>query len=333
MIRERQRFNNPIPETFVLVYGRRSGKVLQNWQLICFISLGKSYQRTHPENHCLMKHLLLLACLLSSVTAIYAQQSERYAPWFVERFKVSASFFAPSNNTDVKLSNTEFLGSEVNLEDDLGFRDHINTFKADVQWRASSRSRFDFSYYRLHRSAIHQLEKTIQFGENTYNVNGTTDGYFNSDIFRLSYGYAIFQGAKYEAGLMAGVHVLKMDMGLELTSAGANLDVKDTYDVTAPLPNVGIWGGYAFSPRWAVNGDLSYMSLSIDDINGSIVTGGVNVSYRIGAGFSASAGYMGLNVNFDGERDGMLGDVDWAFHGPVVSVSYGFGGKRWKTLK
>lgn len=276
-----------------------------------------------------MKHLLLLACLLSAATALNAQQSGHYAPWFVERFKLTAGAFFPANNTDVQLSSNEFLGTNVNLEDDLGLRDQMTTFLANFQWRASARSRFDFSYYSLHRSATHQLQKTIRFGDNTYNVNGTTDGYFDSDIFRVSYGYAIFQGARYEAGVMVGAHVIKTKMGLALTGAGAELDVKDDYDVTAPLPNVGVWGGFAFSPRWAVNGDLSYMSLTVNDVSGKILTGGIGVSYRIVNGLSATAGYTGLNLHLDGEHDGLLGDVDWAFHGPQVSLSYSFGGKRW----
>lgn len=274
-----------------------------------------------------MKHLLLWSCLLCLAAQGFAQ--DRKAPWFVERLKVTGGYFLPFQSTGVQVSESEFLGTEVNLEDDLGFNDHIHSFNAGLQWRASARSRFDFSYNRLHRSATHQLQKTIRFGENVYQVNAETDAYFNADIFRLTYGYAILQGPRYEAGLMAGVHVIRTDMGIALTSKEQGVDVKDDYDVTAPLPNVGIWGGYAITPRLAVNGDVSYMSLTVDDVHGDILTGNIQLTYNIAKGFSAALGYSGTRVQMDGERNGLLGDVDWRYHGPSLSVSYAFGNKRW----
>ncbi|MCK7554141.1 hypothetical protein MKQ70_03600 [Chitinophaga sedimenti] len=271
-----------------------------------------------------MKKLLLLLCCLTAATAAYPQ-----APWFVQRFKVTGGYFLALNTTDVKVTNNELLGTKVNLEDDLGFSNQVHTFLANAQWRATSRARFDFSYYRLHRSATHQLDRTIQFGENTYQVNGQTDAYFNADIFRGSFGYAIFQGSRYEAGLMIGAHVVKTNMGIALTGAGDGLDIKDDYDVTAPMPDAGIWGGFAFAPRWALNAEASYMALKVDDINGNIFSGSVQVNYQVIPSLSAAVGYNMLHLDVDGKRNGLLGDVAWKYNGPSVSVSYSFGKKRW----
>ncbi|WP_298708633.1 hypothetical protein [Chitinophaga sp.] len=274
-----------------------------------------------------MKNLLITGILLCAALSGYTQQ--RQAPPFVTPFRITGGFFLPFNTTDVQLSETELLGTEVNLENDLGFSEHINTFVANAQWRAGARSRFDFSYYRFHRSARHQLQKTIRFGENTYDVQANTDAYFNTDIFRLSYGYAIFQGAQYEVGLKAGVHVIKTEMGIALTGVGQEYDLKDDFDVTAPLPDVGIWGGYAITPRLSLQGEASYMSLTVDDVHGDILTGGVHVNYNIVKGLDAALGYTGSRIRMEGERDGLIGDVDWRYHGPSLSVSWTFGNKRW----
>lgn len=274
-----------------------------------------------------MKNLLLWSCLICLAPRASAQ--ERRAPWFVERLQASGGYFLSFPTTDVQVSETGFLGTEVNLENDLGFNDQIHSVRAGLQWRASARSRIDFSYNRLHRSATHQLRKTIRFGENVYQVNAETDAYFNADIFRLSYGYAIFQGPRHEAGLMAGVHVVRTDMGIALTSREQGVDVQDDYALTAPLPNVGIWGGFAITPRLAVDADASYMSLTVNDVHGDILTGNLHLTYRVAKGFSAALGYSGTRLKMDGERNGLLGDVDWRYHGPSLSVSYAFGNKRW----
>ncbi|MEN9684429.1 MAG: hypothetical protein RLZZ28_215, partial [Bacteroidota bacterium] len=116
----------------------------------------------------------------------------RKAPWFVERFRLSAGFFTAVNNTNIKLGNNSgSIGTDIDFENDLGFNRQIQTFMADFQWRISRRSRVNFSYYALNRSSSYSLQKTIKFGDSTFNLNANVKGIFNNTIYRISWGYAI----------------------------------------------------------------------------------------------------------------------------------------------
>ncbi len=117
-----------------------------------------------------MKKIFLFTTLYVAVSVTFAQSSmdgitstakldssvilkAKKAPWFVERFKITAGFLSANNNTSIKISNSGGLGSVIDFEKDLGFNTNVGIFLANFQWRSSRRSRFDFSYYQLNRSA------------------------------------------------------------------------------------------------------------------------------------------------------------------------------------
>jgi hypothetical protein len=265
-----------------------------------------------------------------TATQAVAQQQKPTPPWFVERFRVSAGTFFPVNNTSVTVGNQAgTFGTTIDFEDDLGFNKNTFTFMADFQWRASRRSRFDLSYFRLARTSDHVLDRTIEFGDNTYPVNVAVNSFFNTNIFRFSYGYAIYTSPKAEAGLLIGAHIVGADVGISTAGSGGSIDLRDDFGFTAPLPNFGIWGGFAISDQWAVNAEFDYFSLTIDNIDGRILAGSLNVQYLIIPSLSVSAGFTGMNFKVDVEREHLKGNLKWGYNGPSLTANFTFGRKRW----
>lgn len=250
-------------------------------------------------------------------------------PWFARRLKVSAGLFIPVNNTKIEVGsqNGEF-GTTVDFEDDLGFRKSSSTFLADIQWRASRRSRFDLSFFHLERTTSYQLKKEIEFGDHVYPVDASVNSFFENTIYRFSYGYALLLDPKYELGLMIGAHILRSNVGISLVGATAELGYKDDFDFTAPLPDVGIWGGYAFTDKLALTGNVSYLSLKINDISGKIISYNLSVMYEVLPNFDVAVGYTGLNFNVDVEKERLQGYFKWGYNGPSLTVSYSFGKKK-----
>lgn len=254
----------------------------------------------------------------------------RVPPWFVERFKATAGAFFPVNNTDVQVGTKNGVaGTNIDFENDLGFRRNTGTFMADFQWRASRRSRFDFSYLRVARSVTKTLDKEIAFGDNTYQVNTTVDAFFNTNIYRFSYGYAFLLNPKFEAGLLVGAHIVGLNTGISVSGANIGASIRDNFGVTAPLPDIGLWGGYAFSPRWYVNAEFDYFALTINDYSGKIIAYNAAVHYLVVKHFDIALGYSGLNARVDADREHLVGYLKWGYNGPSVTASYSFGHKRW----
>jgi len=211
----------------------------------------------------------------------------------------------------------------------LGFNKSSGSFLGDFQWRASSRSRFDLSYIKLDRSSNYTLQKTFNFGDHTYDANANINAFFNTTIYRFSYGYAFFTGANYEAGALVGAHIVKADLGIGLNGEHLTTAVNDDLGFTAPLPDLGVWGGVSLSRNFALNGEFSYLSVTVDNISGRILAYNFSATYRPAKNFDLSLGYTGFNFNIDAVVNKLDGDFKWSYNGPTLTASFSFGKKSW----
>jgi len=253
-------------------------------------------------------------------------------PWWVERFGVSAGLFVPISNTRVEVGNKDgTFGTAIDLEDDLGFNQSTIAFLGGLEWRASRRSKFELNYFQLNRKSTHTLEKDIEFKDTTYHTNTSLGVTTKGAIFQFSYSYAIFLNPRYEAGVAGGVHIVGSKFGMSLASTVAGTINKETdFDFTAPLPDLGIWGGYAINKRWAVKGAFNYLALTIGDYRGRVLSYNAGVMYGILKNLNASLVYAGLNIKVDVTKDHFNGDFKWGYNGPALTANYTFGKNKWR---
>jgi hypothetical protein len=283
-----------------------------------------------------MKVAALITVLLLSISSGYSQKKDSIssnklvAPWWVEKFKLTAGFFLPINSTKIQVgANGQAAGTEIDFQKDLGFGADIATFLANFQWRISRRSRINLSYYKMDRSSTHTLQKDITFDDNTYHVNASVNTYFNTAIYQFSYGYAIIEKPKYELGVLIGAHTVGTTAGISLNGASTGVSASNNFGFTAPLPDLGIWGGYAFSNRFAVNLDFDYLSLTVNNITGRIVAYNLIFSYKLIEQLDLSLAYTGLNFNVNTTKKGVTGDFRWGYNGPTLGFTFSFGEKSW----
>ena len=283
-----------------------------------------------------MKVLVTSCFFLFIILNSYSQAPDnnptekKIAPWYVERFKVSAGFFLPVNNTSIQVSaKGGAAGTDIDFEKDLGYKSDQLTFLANFQWRISRKSRLNLNYYNIPRNTTHTLQRDITFNDKTYNVNTTVSSFFNTAIYQVSYGYAILAKPKYELGLMIGTHLVGAKVGIAVTGAGGAAAKSSDFRFTAPLPDLGLWGGYAFSDRFAVNLDIDYLSLTIGNISGSIFAYSLLFTYRLVDKLDIGLGYNGLNFNITANKNNAEGKLNWGYNGPALGVTYSFGNKSW----
>ncbi|PIF71028.1 hypothetical protein [Flavobacterium sp. 2] len=247
-------------------------------------------------------------------------------PWHARRFKVTAGAFFPVNNTQIEVgTNNGNRATEIDLEDDLGFSKSSSSFMGTFDWRISRRSRLGFEFFSLNRSSSKTLQKDINFGDNTYKVNSRVSANFDVQIARIAYGYAFLSKPKYEAGLLIGAHVLFADLGLRLDANQASLEYHDSFNFTAPLPDIGIWGEFVLGKRFGLYVNANYLAVKIDNIDGRIVSYNLSLLYNVYQNLSITAGYTGLNFKVDTTREHLNGFLKWGYNGPTIAATYSFG--------
>jgi hypothetical protein len=282
-----------------------------------------------------MKVLITGIFMVSVFLSGYSQGSDstlpkkRIVPWFVERFQFTAGYFHVFNATDIRVEIKGSSGTDINMEKDLDISRNAGTFFADFDWRIASCSRITFSYYNINRSATHTLEKNIVFEDNTYPVNAAVNTYFNTAIYHFSYGYAFLSKPKFELGMLIGVHVMSTKTGISLSGAAGAASKTNNFGFTAPIPDLGIWGGYAFTSRFAVNFNLEYFSLTINSITGRVIASNLTLTYRIVEKLDLSMGYAFLDFKVDAVKQGAEGLFKWGYNGPAIALNYSFGKRSW----
>jgi len=283
-----------------------------------------------------MKAGVLTTILILSFFLGYSQTKDStsagklVAPWWVEKFRLSAGFFESITNTTIQVGlNGAANGTDINFQKDLGLGANFSTFLTNFQWRISRRSRVSLGYFNMKRSATHTLQKDITFDSTTYPVNSSVNSYFNTAIYQFSYGYAIIEKPNYEVGLSVGAHTIGSKVGLSLNGSGGGLNADNNFGFTAPLPDFGIWGGYAFSKRFAVNLDFSYLSLTVGNVSGQIIAYNMAFSYRLIPQLDLSLAYTGLNFDVKSTKKNVHGEFSWGYNGPTLVASFSFGGKSW----
>jgi hypothetical protein len=283
-----------------------------------------------------MKVVTALFLFVSFFTKSLAQNTDsipakpKVAPWYTDRFRLSAGFFLPVTNTDLQVGvQGGYNGTPINLEKDLGVASTQLTFLANFQWRISRRSRLNLNYYNIPRKSTHTLDKDIIFKNDTFRVNSSVNTYFNTAIYQISYGYAILSKPNYELGILIGTHLVGGKAGIAVNGPNVGAEANTNFGFTAPLPDLGLWGGYTFSNRFAVNLDIDYLSLTIGDVTGSIFAYNLLFMYRAMPKLDISLGYSGLNFKVDLVKEHATGNFKWGYNGPALGVTYAFGKTSW----
>lgn len=247
-------------------------------------------------------------------------------PWHGRRFKFSAGVFFPSNNTQVEYSSTNGqIGDLIDFERDLGFDKSSTSFTGSFDWRISRRSRLGAEYFYLKRTSTKTLEREIDFGDNKYFINTRISAFADNQIIRIFYGYAFISKPKYEIGALIGSHILLGDMGLKLEAQTQEVEYRDNFDFTAPLPDLGLWGEFVLGKKFGLYANANYFALKVDNIDGRILSYNLSVLYNVYKNFSLTAGYTGLDIRVDVERERLNGYLKWSYNGPSLTATYSFG--------
>ncbi len=283
-----------------------------------------------------MKFLFTLTLLAVTATPLFSQTKDSTAspqivlPWFVERFKISAGAFYVVNNTNVRLELKDAMGTDMQLEKDLGMSREVTTFLANIQWQISRRSHLGLNYYNIHRNASHVLQKDIIVEDNVYPVNSSVTSFFNTAIYQFSYGYSIFSKPTFEAGLLIGAHLLHTNTGISLDGTNTGVDVQNNFGFTAPLPDLGIWGSWALNKRFAINSNISYFALTLNNKSGRLLAYTLNLTYKLVKQLDLTLGYTGLDFKVDVIRPDVSGFFKWGYNGPLLMANFSFGKKSWR---
>lgn len=280
--------------------------------------------------------LLLLCCAANS-----AQAGE---------WNLNIGGFYSQSDTNMQVTDP-LLGNdfELDFESDLQLAENEFLPLFELGYRFNDRHHIYIDWKQLHRSAETQAVSRpfqIQIDDTVYDVKagGQLGTSLNIDIVRIGYGYDLFQGNGYNIGVSVGLHTMLIDSSFEgsigacatselsgnICSAQPIPRVVDE-SVTAPLPNIGLFGDYELAPGWQLNLHAQYFSVRLDDLEGSLVDIRAGMKTALSDNWDISVAYNYYKVDVDVRQSTSNAEVKvadyniyYSFIGPMLSVSYRF---------
>ena len=145
-----------------------------------------------------------------------------------------------------------------------------------------------------------------------------------------AYGVARLTLAGREAVRAEGGAMMAMSGGVELsakaeTSGGVlEADIKESGNVGAPLPVIGLRGLWALPYDLWIDAQAQYFALSIDEYDGSLTDLRLMVNWQPKTWLGIGIGYNQFTVDVDVEKNSFDGSLDWTYEGPMLFLSGSF---------
>jgi len=267
-----------------------------------------------------MRIRVLFGCLLLSGAA-YAQPDDP----FDHRWSFSAAGYWPDVDTTVKANgNGGRVGTSLDLESDLGLKDRDTLFAGGVTWNFARRHSLDLLYFELARNGNKSIDRDISFRDQTFPVQTTVHSLFETDVLRLSYGYAFILDDRQRLLGQFGIHYTKVTAGLDTE----NGSIREEVDSDVPLPVIGFAYQRRIGDHFAFDVTAQIFRLDFEGINGSLNNAAANFYWGPAQHFSMFVGYNYYNMDVDARKNNWNGSFDFGYKGPWAGVVVGFGSHK-----
>ena len=271
--------------------------------------------------------LLILSMFFISAT-VSAQDSKgagNYHPFLSDKIILNLGVFNARNRATVG------VGIDGVGNDEIGISNDESNASASLRWRFTENWSFWAQAWTVDNSTTATLKEDISFGEGeeTKTIFAGSDIKLatNLDILRLFFGRSFFKKPQSEWGAGLGLHW--MELGLDLTTNVAtepnDPDINGTNSASikagVPLPNLGVWYMYSWSPKWVTTVRADWLDVDLGGHSGSMydVSAGVNwqFSRHVGVGLAYQAYDFRAAVNGTGGNT----EIGIKQDGPYLSLS------------
>lgn len=246
-----------------------------------------------------------------------------------DRFVASLGTFIVNTDVTAELNGTTVKDPAVNFNDTLGVGGDFTRARFDFLWRINPRHHIRFLVFKNESTFNHVIDRSVEWGDYTFQANGNVKTEFNFDVYELGYEYAFMRGPTYEVGATAGVHLLDMKIALSgnatfTDSSGhtgsASYSTKES-NLPAPLPVVGLRAGWSVAPNWYLEAQAQIFKFDYEGFNGNWSDLRAGVTWMFSRHFGVGAGYNRFNVNVDVNREKYNGSVDLSYSGAQLFVT------------
>jgi len=274
-----------------------------------------------------------LKCLLFAVVLIWGfliPHTVKADEWITpgeEHLYFVGGVFLPSFDTSARVDDEDLgIGSDIDVQDDLGVDKEQTTFYGNAYWRFFPRHRIGVGYFRFKDEGSKKAQRDLQIGDEIYPAGVKLSSEFTFEIFPIHYSYSFIKREKMEFAGTVGLHWYRINFEVAASASLSDLDAnaKNSAEANAPLPLLGLSFQYNFTPKWtaAIHGEV--FGLDMGDFDGSLMNLTARTEYwffnHLGAGIALN--WFQLDVEVD--SDDWRGELEYKYWGPQIYITVRF---------
>lgn len=263
--------------------------------------------------------------LLAIPTAASAQEAPsqpgQETNMLYPRFRLGVGAFASFFNTTLRLDSEELgIGTEIDLEDDLGFDTKKFDFRTSGYLRLGRRHRIAFGYFNLTRSSNRVIDEDIQFGDEIFPVDTEVNADFKTEFVLLGYRFSFLARQKVEVAAALGMSAMFTKSGISAVGTIGDEDVdavSERRSATFPVATLGLDATWAPLSRLNVRGAIGGLYVKISSVRASVGNANLDVEYFLTRNFGLGIGYAYTRLGVEETEDPSL-EITYRYSGLLL---------------
>jgi hypothetical protein len=287
-----------------------------------------------------MKILSLLSLGATAVAAaslsqaqIVATSETPAAQTLSEAFQIDVGVFVLGTHTSANLNGqgTSNNNQTINFDQAFGTGYDTTRFRIDGLWRITERNHVEFMYFTNGTSRTRSIDPADPVNWGDYSFYGNVTAKSRLSVYELGYEYAFIKQPTYEIAAGLGVHYTKATIELNGTATlnGPNGPTTVTgaakeASVPAPLPVLGLRGGWAFADNWLLDAQIQALGFSYDQFHGNWWDLKAGVTYLFTKNIGVGAAYDDFSTHLTISQTNFDGRLNLAYRGGMIFVRGAF---------
>jgi hypothetical protein len=264
-----------------------------------------------------------LACLSTAIGAGSAMAQTPAQGLLNNSWVVNLGAFIVGTDFKANLNGQSSSQPEIDFDETFGRDSDATRVRADVLWRITPAHHVRFDYFNNTSNRSKVVNRDINWGDNTFLANGRVDSEVKMTVYELAYEWAFLKQPSYEVSATFGVHY--SDVSVQLTgnatftdangntSAAAATSKKSS--IPAPLPVIGLRGGWAVSPQWYLGASGQFFKVNYGDYDGNWSNLRGNATWMFSKNFGVGLGYDRFVTRVDVSKSDFNGRLTTGYSG------------------
>lgn len=240
-----------------------------------------------------------------------------------DRFVISGGVFVNTTDVTAELDGHSTANPEVDFDQTFGKASDSNRGRIDALWRISPRHHLRYLYFNNSNTRNRVLDRDIHWGDLIYRAGADVSSQTKLTIHELAYEFAFLHEPTYEVSATFGVHYT--DLSLQLSGTASITDpsgnvtstgfVSKTSSLPAPLPVIGVRGGWAVAPQWYLEAQAQLFKYKTDGYDGNWWDTKISGTWMFSRNFGLGLGYNRFTSRVDVDREDFHGNLKLGYDG------------------